>query len=277
MPPAVGVPSVEDMIALHAQTHVVAPRLDVDLSAIAHNTRTIATYSNLMAVVKADGFGHGAADVARTALANGATSLGVATIDEALALHAALASDPPSRGTISRVPILAWLTSPSADFESAIRAGIHLAIPSTDHLAAIAAARRHTPRDAARPPARRHGHGAGWRTSRALARPRRSRPPSRTTGRHRRRGAHVAPRERGRAGASGDHCRHRRVPGSGDRRPIGRPPTEHPPPRCHRRRDHRARHPLRPVPDRRRPLRDRPPRPWSARGPHPYGPRHHRP
>jgi alanine racemase len=134
------------MIALHAQTHVVAPRLDVDLSAVAHNTRTIATYSNLMAVVKADGFGHGAADVARTALANGATSLGVATIDEALALHAALASDPPSRVTISRVPILAWLSSPSADFESAIRAGIHLAIPSTDHLAAIAAiaaARRH--------------------------------------------------------------------------------------------------------------------------------------
>lgn len=151
MPRVVGVPSVEHMIALHAQTRVVAPRLDVDLSAIAHNTRTIAARTNLMAVVKADGFGHGAADIARTALANGATSLGVATIDEALDLHAALASGAPSTGSTSRVPtprvpILAWLSSPSADFESAIRAGIHLAIPSTDHLsaiAAIAAARRH--------------------------------------------------------------------------------------------------------------------------------------
>lgn len=149
MPRGRGVPSVEHMIALHAQTRVVAPRLDVDLSAIAHNTRTIADRTNLMAVVKADGFGHGAADVASTALANGATSLGVATIDEALALHAALASGAPSTGSTARVPtprvpILAWLTSPSADFESAIRAGIHLAIPSTDHLAAITAARRRT-------------------------------------------------------------------------------------------------------------------------------------
>ena len=40
-----------------------------------------------MAVVKADGYGHGAAQVGRAALAAGAAELGVATIDEALALR----------------------------------------------------------------------------------------------------------------------------------------------------------------------------------------------
>jgi alanine racemase len=154
------------MIALHVQARVVAPRLDVDLSAIAHNTRTIAARTNLMAVVKADGFGHGAADIARTALANGATSLGVATIDEALALRAALDSSTragagtqipgthfpriatpstaiPSTATLSTA-ILAWLSGPDADFDAAVIAGIHLAAPSTTHLTAIVAAARRT-------------------------------------------------------------------------------------------------------------------------------------
>ena len=65
------------------------PRLDVDLSAVAANTALIAgrTPGRLMAVVKADGFGHGAVDVARTALANGATSLGVTSLDEAWPLR----------------------------------------------------------------------------------------------------------------------------------------------------------------------------------------------
>ena len=40
-----------------------------------------------MAVVKADGFGHGALDVARTALAHGATSLGVTALTEAWPLR----------------------------------------------------------------------------------------------------------------------------------------------------------------------------------------------
>ena len=68
----------------------------VDLSAIAHNTRLLKEHSNshLMAVVKGDGFGHGAVEVAQTTLANGATWLGVAHISEALALRAAGLTDP---------------------------------------------------------------------------------------------------------------------------------------------------------------------------------------
>jgi alanine racemase len=65
---------------------------EIDLDAIARNTRALkaaAAGSRLMAVVKADGYGHGAVPVARTALAAGAEALGVARLHEALALRRA--------------------------------------------------------------------------------------------------------------------------------------------------------------------------------------------
>ena len=66
---------------------------EIDLEAIAHNVgelrRITAPQARLMAVVKADGYGHGAVEVARTALAAGADMLAVARIDEALALRQA--------------------------------------------------------------------------------------------------------------------------------------------------------------------------------------------
>lgn len=65
--------------------------LRVDLHAIAANARflisRIPTGTRLMAVVKADGYGHGAMPVARAALANGAAMLGVATVPEGVALR----------------------------------------------------------------------------------------------------------------------------------------------------------------------------------------------
>ena len=45
--------------------------------------------AELWAVVKADGYGHGALDVSRAALDGGATALAVATLAEALPLRAA--------------------------------------------------------------------------------------------------------------------------------------------------------------------------------------------
>lgn len=67
--------------------------LEVDLDAIAHNTRLIRQIVGprvaLMAVLKADGYGHGAVKVARTALNNGAVYCGVASLNEAAALRAA--------------------------------------------------------------------------------------------------------------------------------------------------------------------------------------------
>ena len=68
-------------------------RFTVDLGAIRRNAerlRRAAGGAELWAVVKADGYGHGAVDAARAALAGGATALCVATLPEALALRAAL-------------------------------------------------------------------------------------------------------------------------------------------------------------------------------------------
>lgn len=105
------------------------PRLDVDLAAVAANTRTIAgrTEAALMAVVKADGFGHGATEVARTALASGASWLGVTSVEEALELRRAGLD----------APVLSWLNPVDADLESALGAGVDLAVPTRDHLDAV--------------------------------------------------------------------------------------------------------------------------------------------
>ena len=57
----------------------------VDLAAIGHNVRVLREHagsSQVMAVVKADGYGHGASQVARAALAAGAAEIGVATLEE---------------------------------------------------------------------------------------------------------------------------------------------------------------------------------------------------
>ena len=95
----------------------------VDLDAIAHNVRLLRSHAGsagLMAVVKADGYGHGATEVGRVALAAGATELGVATIGEALALRA--------DGVTA--PILAWLHPPGADFAAALQADVQIAVSS---------------------------------------------------------------------------------------------------------------------------------------------------
>lgn len=66
---------------------------EVSLDAVAHNVRALKaltrTGTRFMAVVKGNGYGHGAIDVARTALGAGADRLGVATVDEALQLREA--------------------------------------------------------------------------------------------------------------------------------------------------------------------------------------------
>jgi alanine racemase len=108
------------------------PLLSVDLSAVAANTALIAarTTGELMAVVKADGFGHGAVDVARTALGHGASSLGVTSLSEAW----------PLREAGLEAPILSWLNPVDADFATAVVLRIDLAVPGLEHLAAVAAA-----------------------------------------------------------------------------------------------------------------------------------------
>lgn len=66
---------------------------EIDIDAIAHNVKQIKSLlkpeTKLMAVVKANGYGHGATEVARVALANGAEYLGVATVEEGVELRKA--------------------------------------------------------------------------------------------------------------------------------------------------------------------------------------------
>jgi alanine racemase len=102
----------------------------VDLDAIAHNVRLLceqAGSAQVMAVVKADGYGHGATHVGRAAVAAGAAELGVATIDEALALR---------RDGI-RSPVLAWLHTPGTDFGPALQADVEVAVSSVRQLAEL--------------------------------------------------------------------------------------------------------------------------------------------
>ena len=119
----------------HAATVVV------DLDAIAHNVRLLRDHAGsaaVMAVVKADGYGHGATAVAEAALAAGAAEIGVATLDEALAL----------RRDGFTGPVLAWLHAPGADFGPAVAADVQVAVSSPRQLADLVAAVERTGRSA---------------------------------------------------------------------------------------------------------------------------------
>ena len=80
-------------MSLHPTTWV-----EIDLSAIRHNIRAlrsrIAPLARIMAVVKADAYGHGAIEVSKTALDSGATHLAVARIEEAIRLRNASITAP---------------------------------------------------------------------------------------------------------------------------------------------------------------------------------------
>ncbi len=81
-----------------SQMHLDRAWVEVDLGAVAHNIRQVraqmSAKTDLMAVVKADAYGHGAVGVAQTVLAAGATWLGVATIPEGIELREAGIQDP---------------------------------------------------------------------------------------------------------------------------------------------------------------------------------------
>ncbi|MCC3277891.1 alanine racemase [Arthrobacter sp. zg-Y40] len=106
----------------------------IDLAAIRHNVRHLShvvSPARVMAVVKADGYGHGAVQTARAAVEAGAAWLGVAHISEALELRAAGITE----------PVLAWLHTRDTDFGEAIRANVDVGVSGWDLDAVVAAAR----------------------------------------------------------------------------------------------------------------------------------------
>ena len=107
----------------------------VDLDAIRHNVRRlreVAAPAAMLAVVKADGYGHGMVPVARAARDAGADWIGVAVLEEAMAL----------RATGDRGRLLCWLAVPGESYEAAIEADIDLTASSTWQLDEIVAAAR---------------------------------------------------------------------------------------------------------------------------------------
>jgi len=107
----------------------------IDLDAITANTAALREQVrglDLMAVVKADGYGHGSVQSARAARAGGATWIGVALLEEALVLRAGG----------DRGPILSWLAVPGEDYASALDAGVDVAAYGVEQLDEIGAAAR---------------------------------------------------------------------------------------------------------------------------------------
>ncbi|TFC91873.1 MULTISPECIES: alanine racemase [Cryobacterium] len=105
----------------------------VDLGAVFANVahlKSVVGTPHLMAVVKANAYGHGAVPVARSALAAGADWLGVADVDEAMELRSAGID----------APLLAWLHDPDADFAGALSRNVSLGLSSLRQLHQVAEA-----------------------------------------------------------------------------------------------------------------------------------------
>jgi alanine racemase len=105
----------------------------VDLDAIRHNVATLKQRvgdARVMAVVKADGYGHGLVPAARAARAGGADWLGAAVLEEALALREA--------GDTGR--LLTWLAVPGEDYRPALAADVDVTAYTVAQLDAIATA-----------------------------------------------------------------------------------------------------------------------------------------
>ena len=106
----------------------------VDLDAIMHNARTLRDVvgpSQLCAVVKANGYGHGAVPVARAALAGGATWLAVAFVDEGIEL----------RDAGIEAPVLVLSEPRPEEMAQARAADLRLTVYTVGGIAAAAAVR----------------------------------------------------------------------------------------------------------------------------------------
>lgn len=131
------------MATTHNPPPVHPAQVTVDLDAIAGNAETLSALgrrsgAEMMAVVKANAYGHGLVPSARAALAGGATWLGAAQAGEALQLRAA--------GVAS--PILTWLYSPQADLSALLTADVDVSVSSSQALEQVRAAAEHTGRTA---------------------------------------------------------------------------------------------------------------------------------
>ncbi|MEV0439127.1 alanine racemase [Streptomyces spectabilis] len=110
-------------------------RAEIDLAALRANVRTLRAHAPgaaFMAVVKADGYGHGMVPCAKAALDAGAEWIGTATPEEALALRAA--------GVGGR--LMCWLWTPGSPWREAVEADVDVSVSRVGALAEVVAAAR---------------------------------------------------------------------------------------------------------------------------------------
>lgn len=115
--------------------------VEVDLDAIAANVAALRTRvgpAQVMAVVKADAYGHGVVPAARAALRGGAAALGIAQLTEAIA----------ARDAGIDATLLTWLYAPGADVAGALDRGIEVTVSSLWQLQAVEHAARASGRTA---------------------------------------------------------------------------------------------------------------------------------
>lgn len=120
-----------------APAYLGTSRATIDLGAIRDNVAELdrrAGDAGVIAVIKADAYGHGLIPSARAALAGGARYLAVAQLAEALNLRAAGVT----------APLLTWLFAPGDDLTEAARAGITLSAGAPWAIEAVGAAARET-------------------------------------------------------------------------------------------------------------------------------------
>jgi alanine racemase len=118
-----------------SSTMIRRTRVEVDLAAIVGNARAVraVTGTDVVAVVKADGYGHGAVAVARALTAAGAVAgLGVSLVEEGVALRDA--------GVMA--PVLVMGPSQHGGEDDMVMAGLTPVIGSAEDLAALAAVAR---------------------------------------------------------------------------------------------------------------------------------------
>lgn len=113
-------------------------RAIIDLSALEKNLKQLRKCdSNVsaMAIVKANAYGHGGAQIARAALEFGVKWFGVAQLAEAMQLRQALKDFPQAR-------IFTWIFSPDANLETAIKADLDIAVSNPETLLRLVTAAR---------------------------------------------------------------------------------------------------------------------------------------
>ncbi|MFH8488061.1 alanine racemase [Streptomyces longisporoflavus] len=123
------------------ETAPLRARAEIDLAALRANVRSLRAHAPdaaFMAVVKADAYGHGMVPCARAAVEAGATWVGTATPEEALALRAA--------GIGGRV--MCWLWTPGGPWREGVEADLDMSVSGMWALREVVAAAREAGRTA---------------------------------------------------------------------------------------------------------------------------------